>query len=77
MTATYCDITGNEVDNATTNYAWRIRESRYNVIRGRDFSVEGLQKLEDAVYGEMGESDRFSFKEYKRILADKIERMTY
>ena len=49
MTATYCDITGNEIENATTNYAWRIRDSRYDVIRGRDFSVEGMKKLEDAV----------------------------
>ena len=76
MTATYCDITGNEIENATTNYAWRIRESRYDVIRGRDFSVEGMRRLQDAVVEEMAQSDRFSFLEYKRTLADKIDEMT-
>ncbi len=76
MTATYCDITGNEIENATTNYAWRIRESRYDVIRGRDFSVEGMKKLEDAVIEDMAQSDRFNFMEYKRALGEKIQEMT-
>ena len=76
MTTTYCDITGNEIENATTNYAWRIRESRFDVIRGRDFSVEGMQILNDAVIEEMGQSERFDFMEYKRILADKIDELT-
>ena len=76
MTATYCDITGNEIENATTNYAWRIRDSRYDVIRGRDFSVEGMKKLDEAVFEEMAQSDRFNFIEYKRILAHKIQEMT-
>ena len=76
MTATYCDVTGNEIENATTNYAWRIRDSRYDVIRGRDFSVEGMRKLEDAVVDEMAQSDRFNFMDYKRTLANKIQEMT-
>ena len=76
MTATYCDITGNEIENATTNYAWRIRESRYDVIRGKDFSVEGMKKLEDAVFEEMAQGDRFNFMEYKRALGEKIQEMT-
>ena len=76
MTATYCDITGNEVENATTNYAWRIRESRYDVIRGKDFSVEGMKKLEDAVFEEIAQGDRFNFMEYKRALGEKIQEMT-
>ena len=77
MTSTYCDITGDEIENATTNYAWRIRGNRYDVIRGRDFSVDGIKKLEDEVYGELGENERFSFMEYKRKLAEKIDEMTY
>lgn len=76
MTATYCDITGNEIENATTNYAWRIRESRYDVIRGRDFSVEGMKILQDAVVDEMAQGDRFDFMEYKRVLAEKIDELT-
>lgn len=76
MTATYCDVTGNEIENATTNYAWRIRDSRYDVIRGRDFSVEGMKKLEDAVFEEMAQNDRFNFTDYKRALANKIQEMT-
>ena len=76
MTVTYCDITGNEVENATTNYAWRIRERRYDVIRGRDFSVEGLQQLEDAVRDELGQKERYSFMDYKETLARKIDEMT-
>jgi hypothetical protein len=77
MTHTYCDVTGDEIDNATTNYAWRIRDNRYDVIRGRDFSVDGLKKLETAVYEELGQNERFSFMEYKRALAEKIDEMTY
>jgi hypothetical protein len=76
MTATYCDITGNEIESATTNYAWRIRDSRYDVIRGRDFSVDGMKKLESAVFEEMAQSDRFNFMEYKQALATKIQEMT-
>ena len=76
MTATYCDVTGNEIENATTNYAWRIRDSRYDVIRGRDFSVEAMKKLENAVFEEMAQSDRFNFMEYKQALADKIQELT-
>ena len=77
MTSTYCDITGEEIENATTNYAWRLRDNRYDVVRGRDFSVEGMKKLEDAVYEEMGQTERFSFMDYKRTLANKIDELTY
>jgi len=76
MTVTYCDITGDEIRNATTNYAWKIRNRRYDVIRGRDFSVDGLQKLESAVFDEMAKGDRFSFKAYKEALANKISELT-
>jgi len=76
MTVTYCDITGNEVENATNNYAWRIRNRRYDVIRGRDFSVDGLRQLEDAVRDELGQKERFSFMDYKETLARKIDEMT-
>ncbi len=77
MTSTYCDITGEEIENATTNFAWRIRDNRYDVIRGRDFSVDGMKKLEEEVYQEMAQSDRFSFMDYKRALANKIDELTY
>ena len=77
MTSTYCDITGEEIENATTNFAWRIRDNRYDVIRGRDFSVDGMKKLEEEVYQEMAQSDRFSFTDYKRALANKIDELTY
>ena len=77
MTATYCDVTGDEIDNATTNYAWRIRDNRYDVIRGRDFSVGGMKKLQEAVFEEMAQNERFSFIAYKNALASKIDEMTY
>jgi|APSaa5957512622_1039677.scaffolds.fasta_scaffold405567_1 hypothetical protein len=76
MTITYCDITGNEVSNATTNYAWRIRDRRYDMIKGRDFSVEGLAKLEAAVREELGQNERYNYMEYKAVLARKIAKMT-
>jgi hypothetical protein len=76
MTITYCDITGNEVNNATTNYAWRIRDRRYDMIKGRDFSVEGLAKLEAAVREELGQNERYNYMEYKAVLARKIAKMT-
>lgn len=76
MTVTYCDVTGNEIRSATTNYSWKIRNRRYDVVRGRDFSVEGLQKLESEVYSEMAKNDRFSFTAYKKALATKISELT-
>ncbi len=76
MTITYCDVTGDEIEYATTNYAWRIRDRRFDTIKGRDFSVGGLSKLENAVRNEMAQDDRFNFMEYKRILAEKIAEMT-
>ena len=76
MTVTYCDVTGTEVENATTNYAWKIRDRRYDVIRGRDFSVDGLAKLEEEVRQELGQKERYSFMDYKETLARKIDEMT-
>ncbi len=76
MTVTYCDITGKEIENATTSYAWRIRSRRYDAIKGRDFSVDGLKQLEDAVIGELAGEKTFDFREYKRLLAEKIDEMT-
>ena len=76
MTITYCDLTGEEIPNATTNYAWRIRDRRFDTIRGKDFSVDGLRQLENAVIEEIGAKKRFSFLDYKATLAQKIEQMT-
>ena len=76
MTVTYCDVTGNEIRSATTNYSWKIRNRRYDVLRGRDFSVEGLQKLENEVYAEMAKNERFSFTAYKNALSTKISELT-
>lgn len=76
MTISYCDVTGDEIENATTSYAWSIRDRRYDVIKGRDFSVDGLKQLEDAVRGEMEQEERFNFMEYKKVLADKIRELT-
>ena len=76
MTVTYCDITGNEIQNGTANYVWRHRARKTETILGRDFSVEGRQKLEDAVLDEIAQGPRFDFMEYKRILAEKIQEMT-
>ena len=76
MTIMYCDVTGNEIDYATTTYSWRTRNRRYVAIRGRDFSLEGLQKLDSEVYSEMAGSQRFSFKAYKKALATKIAELT-
>ena len=76
MTVTYCDITKKEIENATTNYAWRIRNRRYDVVYGRDISVEGMQELESEVFKELAKNERFNFLEYKKALADKITDMT-
>ncbi len=76
MTVIYCDVTGNEVESATTNYSWRTRNRRYDVIRGRDFSIEGMKKLEQAVREEMAKHERFSFRGYKEVLARKVEELT-
>ena len=76
MIVTYCDITGNEIQNGTTSYVWRNRARKTETILGRDFSVEGRQKLEDAVLDEIAQGPRFDFLEYKRILAEKIQVMT-
>ena len=76
MTIMYCDVTGNEIEYATTNYSWRTRDRRYTAIRGRDFSIEGLKKLESEVFNEMAKSERFSFKAYKNALSSKIAELT-
>ena len=76
MTITYCDVTGKEVEHSTTEYSWRTRDRRYNMIRGRDFSLEGLHKLDEEVFKVMGKKERFSFKVYKQVLADKIAELT-
>lgn len=76
MTITYCDITGKEIENSTTNYAWRIRDRRYDMIKGRDFSVDGLTQLETAVREELQRNERYNYMEYKAILARKIAEMT-
>ena len=76
MTIMYCDVTGDEIEYATTTYSWRTRDRRYTAIRGRDFSIDGLKKLESEVYKEMSQSERFSFKAYKAALTNKIAELT-
>jgi hypothetical protein len=76
MTVIYCDVTGKEIEHATQTYSWRTRNRRYKVVRGRDFSIEGYQKLESEVYNVMSKRERFNFKEYKQTLADKIASLT-
>ena len=76
MTVTYCDITDNEIENGTTSSAWRIRQRRYTTIQGKDLSSEGVQKLEAEMYSEMKDNDRFNFREYKRILSEKLAQLT-
>ena len=76
MTVVYDDVTGEEIEYATTTYSWRTRDRRYTAIRGRDFSIEGLNKLESEVYEEMAKNERFSFKNYKKVLRDKITELT-
>ena len=75
MTVTYCDVTEKEVENATTSYAWRIRKRRYDIIAGRDLSVDGLKTVEDAVRAEMAKSETYDFMTYKRILAEKLREL--
>lgn len=77
MTVTYCDITSDEIENATTNYAWRIRDRRYDVVLGRDISVAGLKKLDETIFAEMGNEERFSFAKYKQVLSEKLQDLTY
>jgi hypothetical protein len=76
MTVMYCDITGKEIEYATTGYSWRTRGRQYIAIQGRDLSLEGLQKLDSEVYNQMSQSERFSFKAYKKALSTKINELT-
>ncbi len=76
MVVTYCDVTGNEVENGTTQYVWKLRDRKYETIVGRDMSKEGRQKVEDAVLAEIAKGPRFDFMEYKRILQEKTREMT-
>ena len=75
MTVTYCDVTEKEVENATTSYAWRIRDRRYDIISGRDLSVDGMKIVEDAVRAEMAKSETYDYMTYKRILAEKLREL--
>lgn len=75
MVVTYCDVTNKEIENATTNYAWRLRDRRYDTIRGTDLSIDGLKQVEDAVRAELEQSETFNFLEYKRILAQKLSEL--
>ena len=75
MIVTYCDVTGDEVASATTEYAWKIRDRRYDSVGGRDLSIEGLKMVEEAVRAELAKSETFDFMDYKRILREKLEEM--
>ena len=76
MTVTYCDVTGQEIENGTKDCAWRVRGRRYARIMGRDLSQEGARKVEDAVIAEMAKKKRFSFTEYKGIYKKTLTEMT-
>lgn len=76
MTVLYCDITGNEIVNGTTSCAWRVRNRRFTQIRGRELSLGGISRLEEEINKEMSKRDRFSFKEYKQTLTQKLAELT-
>jgi hypothetical protein len=76
MTITYCDITKKPVPAATTNYTWETKERRYDTILDKDLSPDGAEKLHKEVYKEMESRKTFNFMENKRILEDKLRKMT-
>jgi hypothetical protein len=42
----------------------------------KDLSPAGMQKLEEDVYGEMESRKTYNFMEHKRILEEKLKRLT-
>ncbi len=76
MTVTICDITGKQIDNATSNYTWETRGDRYDTLLDKDLSVEGMAQLEDAVRKELGGTAEFQFMDYKRATQAHLESLT-
>ncbi len=76
MTITYCDITKKQVPAATTNYTWETKERRYDTILDKDLSPAGMQKLEEDVYSEMEQRKTFNFMEHKKMLEDRLRKLT-
>jgi len=76
MTVTYCDVTKKPIENATTNYTWETRGWRYDTILNKDLSPDGMAKLENSVRKKMEESNRFDFMEHKRILTEKLKKLS-
>ena len=76
MTVLYCDITGNEIVNGTTSCAWRARNRRFTQIKGRELSLGGIARLDEEVFKVMSKKERFSFKDYKQTLTQKLSELT-
>ena len=76
MTITYCDVTKKPIENASNTYSWETKERRYDTIKTKDLSPEGMRKLEKEVFDEMDKNRAFNFMEYKKILAQKLDKVT-
>jgi hypothetical protein len=76
MTVTYCDVTGDEVPAATTNYSWATREHRYETLLDKDLSPEGRRKLDQAVYEHFSEKEKFDFMEWKTARREALGKVT-
>ena len=76
MTITYCDVTKKPIDRASNTYSWEQKERRYDTIKTKDISPDGMRKLEKEVWDEMDKSRTFDYMEYKKILAQKLEKLT-
>ena len=76
MTVTICDVTGEQIDNATTNYTWENRADRYDTLLDKDLSVEGMARLDAAVQEEMETKAEFNFMEYKKARQEHLESLT-
>ncbi|MBN1412005.1 MAG: hypothetical protein JW969_14245 [Spirochaetales bacterium] len=76
MTVIYCDVTKKPIESATTNYTWETRNQRYDTLKNKDLSPEGMSKLQKEVTGEMETKSIFSFGEYKRVLEEKLAKVT-
>ena len=76
MTVTICDITGEQIDNATSNYTWDTREDRYDTLLDKDLSVAGVAKLDQAVQEEMEGKAEFGFMDHKRARREHLESLT-
>jgi hypothetical protein len=76
MTITYCDITKKQVPAATTNYTWETKERRYDTMLDKDLSPAGMKKLEEDVFVDMESRRVFNFLEHKKILEEKLRKLS-